>query len=166
MTRQIDSKMMKRAVSQLFDHEVKVHSKCSSHSEIERWIIEGLAPYFDSSSAEALKSLLRESRDLHFDIENDGTVDIECKILKSTYLEHGLHKYDTGYNTTAFRYLTDDECHYVLVTTQDSIGIPANMNVPVTVWLYDDENDRLFVQNFDNSYDLFSDGHINYLLGC
>lgn len=167
MVREIDSEMMKRAVGQLFNHELEKNGKVSSHSQLERWIIKELEPYFNSVSAVALQRVLKEIRDIDFKIEVSGQLkcDKDRVTLNGRYADHNMFISDTGSNLVAFRYSADDD-HYALVTTEDGDDVPENLQESIQFGLYSADNDLLFHKKFESSIEMFLDKHITYLLGC
>jgi hypothetical protein len=162
MSKLITSDIMKGAIQQLFDHEVERNGRCSSHSQLERWVIEELKHHSPSNTVLALTKVLYDTRGIIIDM---GDVDDDMEILKSRYAEYGLHLRMVGGVPSAFKYYSpNDDSHHCLVTTQEGDDIPASMNEPVTFELYNQAEDLLFYQEFEDSVSLFSDKHITYML--
>jgi hypothetical protein len=154
---------MKGAIQQLFDHEVERNGRCSSHSQLERWVIEELKHHSPSNTVLALTKVLYDTRGIIIDM---GDVEDDMAILKSGYADHNLLSDRMGGGFNAFKCLTGDDGHYCLVTTQGGNGIPASMDEPVAFGLYNKDDELLFCKESDSSIELFLDKHITYMLGC
>jgi hypothetical protein len=162
MGKLITSDIMKGAVQQLFDHEVERNGRCSSHSQLERWIIEELKNHSGPNTVLALTNVLLDTRGIIIDM---GDVEDDLAVVMIRYGDYGLY---TGYITNdhqAFR-LTSGEGDYCLVTTPDVDDIPATMDDPVVFDLYSVGGSLLFHKKFESSTELFSDKHITYILSC
>jgi hypothetical protein len=160
--------MMKRAVESLFNNEVYRNCKVSSHSQLERWIIEELKQYSPSDSAMALQKIMYEIRGINFDIDEPKENDIDAEVgnLVRRYLDYGLHMSDTGGGCTAFRWSNEDGSHYALVTTEGGCDVPSSLDDPVQFGFYNESDDMLYHKEFKTSIDMFSDRLITYLIDC
>jgi hypothetical protein len=165
MSKLIDSELMKGAVAELFNHELKANGKVSSHSQLERWIIKELDNYSPKNTVLALTLCLREMRGIELDM---GDVDDDVALLKARYAEWSMYIADTGGGGMAFRFAPNDadDDHYALVTIQEGIDVPANLSEPVQFGWYNGHGDLLYHQEYVSSYGMFSDGFIKYMLGC
>lgn len=163
MSKKINSEMMKRAVSVLFDHEVARNERVSSHSQLERWIIEELKVYTPRDSALALQKIMYETRGIEFDIDPKINIDDEVQSLEEYYSAKGFSLYDTGGNCVAFRV----ECYgdyYALVTEQSGAEIPTSIFEAVEFGLYNEGHELIFSEKFRTSIDLFQNKHINFII--
>jgi hypothetical protein len=172
MSRKIDSEMMKRAVEQLFNHEVANNGKCSSHSQLERWIIEELKAYTPSDSPVSLKMVLMDIRRLSFEIDvktndDDDVKEVPLAQLIATWYDcHGFKLVGTGGGCDAFQKMFDDDS-YLMVTERGGCNIPVHSTAPVSLGMYVDDNpDTIFYKEFDSSNQMFEDEIFKALSGC
>jgi hypothetical protein len=152
----ITSRMMKRAVSELFDYEVIRNGKVSSHSQLERWLVTELSAYQPQNSAKCLQLILKEIRNIDFDIHDDTDVDIDVKIdrLRDAYGAQGFSHGGTGGGCTAFtKMFSDGE---MMVTDAEGADVPAGLSEPVTCGIYDGGGNVIDSKTFDNTHDLLS----------
>lgn len=163
MSKKIDSDIMKSAVEQLFNHEVEQNGKVSSHSQLERWIIEELKSYRPSDTVLALTMCLRSMRGIEL---NMGDVDDDTELLRAMYANHNMYTADTGGNSVAFRYDNQKNSNYALVTIEDGLDIPASLHEPIQFGLYNEDDDILYQNWFKTSIHMFEDKLITYILSC
>jgi hypothetical protein len=155
----ITSKVMKGAVEQLFDHECKKHDKCSSHSQLERWIIEELKLFIPSNTVFGLQKVLQG-----MGVVLDVDLDNDLEVMQAEYKKHDLFQVDTGGGCQAYRTETVEGDNHMLVTTDDGSDIPEDMNVPVCFGLYGNNDELIWSEHYSSSVEMFQDKHVQFLL--
>jgi len=164
----INSRLMKEAVECAFDQEVKRKQKCLSHCQLERWIIQELDKTSHPTGLGSLEKVMFRLFNIELVLVNDEptTTDADKDLmhLKAVYAGHELYYADMGDGLKAMRWLDNDEENYVLITTPDGDGIPADMNAPVQFGLYNEDEKCLYLEYFDSSLEMFFNGHVALLL--
>jgi hypothetical protein len=160
MGREIDSKMMKRAVEVLFNHEIARNEKVSSHSQLERWIVSELALYSNPVSVKALQMALKDLRGIDFDIseptKDDVDFEVEAEIrLRSEYKRFGFYREDTGGGCTSMTRNSNEANGYVMVTIANSCDAPDDLLSTVNFGLYDGGGNLLFDECYASSFEMF-----------
>jgi len=156
----ITSDIMKGAVEQLFNHEVERNGKCSSHSQLERWIIEEMKLFTPSNTVFGLRKVLKDMRGIDLEIDLDD----DLEVMTEEFGKHNMYVTDTGGGCQAFRTETIAGEHYQLVTVDDGSDIPCDMNVPVCFGMYTMEDELIFSEHYTSAISMFQDKHIVYLL--
>lgn len=166
MSKKIDSRMMDRAVALLFDNEVIRNGRVSSHSQLERWIVEELKMYSAPSSAKALQLVLLDLRDIKFEIEDGGIdAEIEAEVrLRTEYTTYDFHKEDTGGGCTSLTRHNSDSKSYVMVTIADSCDAPDNLLDRVSMGMYDGGGNLLFDETYISSFEMFGSDLFKWII--
>jgi hypothetical protein len=168
MSREINSKVMKRAVEALFNNEVERNGTVSSHSQLERWIVGELKMYSNPVSLKALQMVLKDLRGIDFDIsdpESDVDADVANEVrLRADYKRFGFFKEDTGGGCTSMTRNSNENNSYVMVTECGSPDAPDNLLVEVTMGLYDGGGNLLVDNNYVSSFEMFNSDFFKWIV--
>jgi hypothetical protein len=162
MREKIYSKMMKRAVGQLFDYEVERNGAVSSHSQLERWIISKLKNYTPCDCPKSLQWVMSEIRGIEFDIDaptsDDDVKEVPVgEVMASWYGTHGFVDSSTGGGCDAYMKVFEDDSH-MMVTELGGCNIPAHSMQPISLGFYADDNpDPIFYREYESSHKMFND---------
>ena len=166
----ITSDKMKQAVSEAFGSERERNGKLSSHSLLERRIIEELSKHQKPDQMMTLRLVMGDLFGINFHKED---VDDDLENTRLRYAGFNMYPHDIGGGALAFRYEKDlafkhekDINNYALVTTEEGCDIPASLHEPVRFCLYNEDGDVIHHQEFKSSFDMFEDKLINHILCC
>jgi len=166
MAKKIDSKMMKRAVSELFNHEIGRNSKVSSHSQLERWIVEELKMYSNPVSAKALQLVMQELRNIDFNTDEpeiNSQAEAESR-LREEYNRYGFSSQGTGGGCTALSRNQTGSPSELLVTSEGSGNAPDNLLDAVELGLYDGSGNLLISERYVSSFEMFGSDWFKWLV--
>jgi len=167
MSKKISSVMMKRAVETLFNYEIERNGKVSSHSQLERWIVQELTNYSAPNTARALQLVLQDIRNIEFSITDDGSVDVAVEAehrLRTEYRKFGFFVEDTGGGCSALSKNCHKGDYSVMVTTTEGVDAPIDLLEPVLMGLYDGGGNMLTHETFASSFEMYASGFFKWLV--
>lgn len=159
----ITSQLMKRAVQDAFNHQVKKNGKVSSHSQLERWIIQELNRFQPCDSAKSLEILMHDLFSIDFDIQPNVDEQVELDlIVHKAYNVYGFARSGTGGGCEAFTKDFDDA--EIVVTCSEGCSVPETLTEPVLVGIQDGGGNSIEHKCYSSSNELLGSDWFQFMI--
>ncbi len=155
---------LKKAVTLAWHHEFdREGNDISSHSQLERWIIQELKKYQFPCRFTTLRRVITELFNIDMLKHIGANIDKQVEDIVSHFAKFGIHHGTTGGGCTAFMMDIENNAS-IMITLEDGGDAPDDMLEPVVIGVYNSEGNIVDTKHYPNTFALTMSDWFRWLL--